>query len=76
MDLKVCAKALCKKLKQIEKHPSYHSTFVIAANHGFPYSGPTYKQELEDLVNCLGESEKIHQDRDFGDENAQKSIIK
>lgn len=66
MDLKECAKALCDKLKEIEKHPSYHAVFLQEANHGMPYNGPNYKRELEDLSNCI--EKNFYQDRDLGDE--------
>jgi hypothetical protein len=51
--LKECAKAMVDKLKLIEKDGRCGSIFVFAANHGCIYSGPNYKQELENLEEAL-----------------------
>ena len=51
------SKLLCDKLFLINKHPSYLSVFSFCANHGFPYNGPNYSDELIDLRNVLAGKE-------------------
>lgn len=47
------AKALVDKLDLIEADPKFQSVWVMTANHGVPYTGPTYSYEKQILRNAL-----------------------
>jgi len=51
------ANLLAEKLNKIIKSPEYSSVFVMAHNHGFPYTGETFGNELKDLEKALKELE-------------------
>jgi len=53
MELIDAAKALVDKLKLINANREFNSVWVFMANHGCPYTGPNYKQELDDLIGAF-----------------------
>ena len=48
------AKELVLKIKAIHANEAYKGVWVLAANHGNPYAGPTYDQELKALAEEVG----------------------
>lgn len=50
------AQALVNKLKLINEDSRFKSVWSFMANHGVPYTGPDYSQELKDLEKALNES--------------------
>lgn len=47
------ALALVEKLDLIHANPEYQSVWILSANHGRPYAGPTYSEELAALKAAL-----------------------
>lgn len=51
--LKSAARLLVEKLKQIDSDPTFNSIFVLAANRGQNYTGPSWGSELKELEKLL-----------------------
>jgi hypothetical protein len=51
--IKPAAKELITKLGTIHANEEYKSVWVLAANHGNPYTGPNYQKELGVLAEAL-----------------------
>lgn len=47
------AQVLALRLKLVGDDPEHVSVYTVAAVHGFPYTGPTYCDELEALERLL-----------------------
>lgn len=52
-DIEKAARELVAKIEAIHDDPAYQGIWVLAHNHGLPYLGPNYADELARLKTAL-----------------------